>query len=67
MSPNLPLTRRQHEMITTLVWVANRCHYRIESSAELWVRVTLDEALVNALQEDYRTAPISETDGVMLD
>lgn len=27
MSQDLPLTRRQHEMITTLVSVANRCHY----------------------------------------
>jgi len=27
MSPDLPLSRRQHEMITTLVSVANRCHY----------------------------------------
>ncbi len=27
MSPNLPLTRRQHELITTVVSVANRCHY----------------------------------------
>jgi hypothetical protein len=27
MSPDLPLTRRQHEMITTMVSVANRCHY----------------------------------------
>ena len=27
MSPALPLTRRQHEMITTVVSVANRCHY----------------------------------------
>ena len=27
LSPDLPLTRRQHEMITTLVSVANRCHY----------------------------------------
>jgi len=27
MSPNLPLTRRQHEMITTVVSVLNRCHY----------------------------------------
>jgi uncharacterized peroxidase-related enzyme len=29
--------------------------------------VTLDEGLVKALQEDYRTAPISEQDRVMLD
>ena len=27
MSPELPLARRQHEMIATLVSVANRCHY----------------------------------------
>lgn len=27
MSPALPLTRRQHEMITTVVSAANRCHY----------------------------------------
>lgn len=27
MSPELPLTRRQHEMITTVVSVTNRCRY----------------------------------------
>lgn len=27
MSPELALTREQHEMITTVVSVANRCHY----------------------------------------
>jgi hypothetical protein len=27
MSPNLPLSRRQHEMITTMVSVTNRCVY----------------------------------------
>jgi alkylhydroperoxidase family enzyme len=27
MSPELPLTRRQHEMITTVVSAVNRCHY----------------------------------------
>jgi len=26
-SPELPLTRRQHEMITTVVSVTNRCRY----------------------------------------
>jgi uncharacterized peroxidase-related enzyme len=29
--------------------------------------VTLDEAMVEALKRDYRTAPISEQDRVMLD
>lgn len=27
MSPALPLTRRQHEIITTMVSVTNRCRY----------------------------------------
>ena len=27
MSPDLPLTRRQHEMISTIVSVTNRCVY----------------------------------------
>ena len=27
MSPELPLSRRQHEMITTMVSVTNRCKY----------------------------------------
>lgn len=27
LSEDLPLTRRQHEMITTVVSVTNRCHY----------------------------------------
>jgi hypothetical protein len=27
LSPDLPLSRRQHEMITTVVSVSNRCRY----------------------------------------
>ncbi len=27
MSPDLPLTRRQHEMIATMVSLTNMCHY----------------------------------------
>ena len=27
MSPDLPLQRRQHEMIATMVSVTNKCHY----------------------------------------
>jgi hypothetical protein len=27
MSPDLPLVRRQHEMIATMVSLTNRCHY----------------------------------------
>lgn len=27
MTPDLPLVRRQHEMIATMVSLTNRCHY----------------------------------------
>jgi len=27
MAPDLPLQRRQHEMIATMVSVTNKCHY----------------------------------------
>jgi len=67
MSPDLPLSRRQHEMITTVVSVTNRCHYWIESHAEFLRRVTLDEKMVAALADDYKTAPITEQERVMLD
>jgi uncharacterized peroxidase-related enzyme len=67
LSPDLPLERRQHEMIATMVSVTNRCHYWIESHAEFLRRVTLDEGMVRALEEDYKSAPISEQDRVMLD
>jgi uncharacterized peroxidase-related enzyme len=67
MSPDLPLARRQHEMIATMVSLTNRCVYWIESHAEFLRRVTLDKGLVEALQRDYTTAPISAQDRVMLD
>jgi uncharacterized peroxidase-related enzyme len=67
MSPDLPLSRRQHEMITTMVSVTNRCLYWIESHAEFLRRVTLDEKLVKALEKDYKSAPITPQERVMLD
>jgi uncharacterized peroxidase-related enzyme len=67
MSPELPLQRRQHEMIATMVSVTNRCVYWIESHAEFLRRVTLDQKLVDALERDYTTAPISKQERVMLD
>jgi uncharacterized peroxidase-related enzyme len=67
MSPELPLSRRQHEMIATVVSVTNRCSYCSLSHAEFLRRVTLDDALVDAIRRDFRTAPIEERDKAMLD
>jgi uncharacterized peroxidase-related enzyme len=39
----------------------------MESHAEFLRRVSLDEEMVARLRDDYRSAPISEQDRVMLD
>jgi uncharacterized peroxidase-related enzyme len=39
----------------------------MESHAEFLRRVTLDDELVRALQEDYERAPLSPADRAMLD
>jgi uncharacterized peroxidase-related enzyme len=67
MSPDLPLNRRQHEMITTVVSVTNRCVYWIESHAEFLRRVTLDKEMVEALERDYTSAAITPQERAMLD
>jgi uncharacterized peroxidase-related enzyme len=67
MAPELPLSRRQQEMIATMVSVTNRCVYWIESHAEFLRRVTLDAELVAALEKDYTTAAITPQERVMVD
>jgi uncharacterized peroxidase-related enzyme len=39
----------------------------VESHAEFLRRVTLDDDLIEALRNDYKTAPITEAERVMLD
>ena len=67
ISPDLPLTRRQQEMIATVVSAANGCFYCVTAHMEFLRRVTLDAALADAIRRDYRTAPIDENDRVILD
>jgi uncharacterized peroxidase-related enzyme len=67
MSPELPLSRRQHEMIATMVSVTNRCVYWIDSHAEFLRRVTLSQELIDALKRDYTIAPVTAQERVMID
>jgi uncharacterized peroxidase-related enzyme len=67
MAPDLPLTRRQHEMIATVVSVTNRCFYCSTCHLEFLRRVTLDDGLVESLRRDFRIAPIDERDRLMLE
>jgi AhpD family alkylhydroperoxidase len=52
MSPDLPLTRRQHELIATVVSSANCTVYCTACHTEFLRRVTLDDALAEAVQRD---------------
>jgi uncharacterized peroxidase-related enzyme len=67
MSPELPLTRRQHEMIATVVSSANCTEYCTVSHTEFLRRVTLDDAFATAIRRDFRTVPLDEADRAMLE
>ena len=67
MSPDLPLNRRQHELIATVVSAANCTSYCTACHTEFLRRVTMDDALAEAVRRDYRTAPLDEPDRVMLE
>lgn len=67
MAPDLPLTRRQHEMIATAVSSANGTYYCTVSHTEFLRRVTGDRAFADAVSRDAATAPMDEADRAMLD
>ncbi len=67
LAPDLPLTRRQHEMIATVVSAANCTVYCTACHTEFLRRVTLDDALAEAVRRDFRSAPIDERDRTMLE
>lgn len=50
MNPNLPLDRRQHELIATVVSQCNCTRYCSVSHREFLRRVTGDDALVSAIE-----------------
>jgi uncharacterized peroxidase-related enzyme len=67
MSPELPLSRAQHEMIATRVSALNGCSFCAISHQEFLRRVTLDEAQAHAIRHDYESASLHPRDRVMLD
>jgi uncharacterized peroxidase-related enzyme len=67
MSADLPLSRRQHELIAAAVSQTNCTHYCSVAHREFLRRATQDEALVEALATDYHTAPLTESERVMID
>lgn len=67
MSPDLPLSRKDHELIATVVSQSNCTFYCSTSHREFLRRVTLDNALIDAIKSDWRTAELTERERAMLE
>ena len=61
------LTKAEREMIAVVVSVANRCAYCIAAHAAALRKLTKDPALADAIEADYRTAPVEPRVRAMLD
>ena len=55
MAPDLPLDRRQHEMIATVVSATNRTYYCTTSHTEFLNRVIGDDGVADAVSRDFRS------------
>lgn len=62
MAPELPLSRRQQELIAAAVSLTNRTFSCSVSHVEFLRRVTADDALAEALAADPERAPLDEVD-----
>ncbi len=60
------LSRAQREMIATVVSATNHCQYCTTHHGTYLRKVTKDDELVKALQQDYRRANLSDSDKAML-
>ena len=67
MDPELPLTRRDHELIATVVSQQNCTRYCTVSHIEFLRRATGDEALVRAIESGAPDAPLTEAERAMID
>lgn len=65
MDPSLPLNRRQHELIATVVSRVNCTRYCSVSHQEFLARATGDPAFAKAVADDFRSAPLTEAEQVM--
>jgi uncharacterized peroxidase-related enzyme len=67
MSPDLPLSRRQQELIAAAVSVTNFTHYCGTSHVEFLRGVTEDDALAQSIALDPSTAPLDATERALVD
>lgn len=65
MDPNLPLSRRDHELIATVVSQVNCTRYCSVSHREFLRRATGDDALVAGIQQGIDAAPLTPAERAM--
>ncbi len=61
-----PLSRAQREMIGIVISVTNNCKYCINHQGDALFRLTKKKDLVQQIRSDYRKAPISDQEKLML-
>jgi len=62
-----PLTRRQREMIATVVSQKNDCAYCVHHHSDALFRLTKDRSLAAQLRSDEKTLPLSPGESRMLE
>lgn len=67
MSPDLPLSRRQQELIASAVSLANCTRYCSVSHIEFLRRATGDDELAAAVAADIRTAPLDDVERTLVE
>lgn len=67
MSPDLPLSRKDHELIATVVSQSNCTFYCSTAHREFLRRATGDSNLVESVKADWRSAELTERERTMLE
>lgn len=67
ISSDLPLSRRDHELIATAASATNNCSYCADSHADFLQQVTSDDKLAKAIRNDYKTAELTDKERVMVE
>lgn len=67
LSPELPLSRREHELIAAVVSTINKTHYCRNSHAFFLKLATGDEKLATTIRDNYRAAELSDKERAMVD
>lgn len=62
-----PLTRREREMIATVVSKANDCRYCTQHHSDGLLRVTKDKELAATMRENFRDHQLSDAERAMLE